>query len=122
MPDQGTPQNVGDDGCGFLLSHYTVDASYMDLQDASRLDTAPAEGLDSPLGSPMEENASFAAVVCRAAETLDLQLPSVETKMNILTKIIPPGPGTSELLLPFNEALTDTFTGTCWKPCSCPPV
>ena len=54
--------------------------------------------LDSPLGPPMEESASFAVVVRRAAKVLELQLTSIETKTNVFMETLQPGPATSEPL------------------------
>lgn len=42
-------------------------------------------------------------MVLRAAEVLDLQLPSVAVKMNILTKVLQPAVSSSEPLLYLNE-------------------
>ena len=48
-----------------------------------------------------EDRASFVMVVRRAAEVLDLQLPSVEVETNVLTEVLQPGGSHSEPLLPF---------------------
>ena len=79
---------------------------YEELADASGLDTSPDTGLVSPPTVATEEGASFAMVIRRAAEVLDLQLPPVEVKMNVLTEVLQPGLSHSEPLLSFNEGLT----------------
>ena len=43
---------------------------------------------------------------------LDLQLLSVEVKTTVLMEVLQPGETSSERLLPFIEALTDTLLGT----------
>ena len=63
--DRGTTQDVEDDfgdGDGFLTSHYTYDAFYMYLQEASDIGTFLEVGFDLPLAPPMEANAFFAVV------------------------------------------------------------
>ena len=61
-------------------------------------------------------------VVRRAAEVLDLQLPSVEVKMNVLTEVFQTWVPHSEPLLPFNEDLSDILLGAWAKPCTATPV
>ncbi|KAJ1198716.1 hypothetical protein NDU88_002555 [Pleurodeles waltl] len=95
---------------------------YVDLGEASGLDTSPDTGMLSPPNVATEEGASFAMVVRRAAEVLDLKLPTVPVRTNILTEVLQPGVSTSELLLPFNEALTDVLLGTWSKPSTEAPV
>ena len=75
-----------------MRPHNADDGLYLDLQNASGLHTFPETELDSPLWSPTEESASFVVVVCRAAKMFELQLPTVETKANLLTEILQPGP------------------------------
>ena len=59
----------------------------------------------------MEESSSFATVVRRAAEVLDLQQSSVETEATVLTEVLQPRHVGSDPLLPFNEALSDILLG-----------
>lgn len=54
-------------------------------------------------------------------EDLKLQLPTMEAKTVVLIEVLQPvhpGQTSSEPLLPFNEALTDTLMGTWSKTCS----
>ena len=69
-------------------------------------------------GPATEESPSFATVVRRAAEILDLKLPTQE----VLTEVLQVGQISSEPLLSFNQALTNTLLGTWAKPCSGPTV
>ena len=105
-------EDDGDQG-SYFPQHYDDDNLYMDLQGGQWVGTLPPDtGLCSPPGSSPVESASFAMVMRRAAEVLDLQLGTMEVKTNTLTEVLQPGPTSSESLLPFNEALTDTFVGT----------
>ena len=51
-------------------------------------------------GPPTEESSSMATVVLRAAEVLDLTLPTVETKQTILTEVSQPSHKGVEPLIP----------------------
>lgn len=70
----------------------------------------------------MEEGAFFAVVMRRVAEVLDLQLPSVTVKTNILTVELQLGIAPSEPQLLYNEALTGVLRGAWSKPCTGAPV
>ena len=67
---------------------YDEDNWYEDLKDASGLDISPDTGLLLLPGPATEESASFAMVVRRASEILDLQLPTQEVKTNVLTEVL----------------------------------
>ena len=60
----------------------------------------------------------MATVVLRAAEVLDLNLPTVETKQTILTEVLQPRHNGVEHLLPFNDTLTDILLDAWLKPCT----
>ena len=75
---------------------------YEELPDASGLDTSPDAGLVSPPTVVTEEGASFAIVVRRAVEVLDLQLPTVDVKTSILTEVLQLGVSNTEPLLHYN--------------------
>ena len=95
----------------------------LDLQEASGLDTSPGIGLHSPTpGLCTEESSSLGMVIRRAAILLYLQFASTEVKTNVRTGVLQPEQTSGELLLPFNEALTNTLLTTWAKPGSCPPV
>ncbi|KAJ1149390.1 hypothetical protein NDU88_002200, partial [Pleurodeles waltl] len=85
------------------------------LDMASGLDTSPEWDLASP-GEYREEAASFHAVVRNAADFLDLPLPAVEVKRNLLTEVLHPASAVAEPLLPFNEALLDPIKDIWKKP------
>lgn len=70
----------------------------------------------------MQEGASFVMVVRRAAEVMELQLPMVQVKANVLSELLQPGVSLSEPLLPFNEALTDVLLRSWVKPCTDTPM
>ena len=69
--------------------------------------TPPQIKAFSPPGPATEESSSFATVVMQAAEVLDLNLPTVETKTTILTEVLQLSTEGSEPLLTFNDTLTD---------------
>lgn len=100
----GSEYHYGTDPYDNPLAHKD-DNWYEELADASGLDTWPDTGLVPPSTVAMEEETSFAMVVRRAAAVLDLQLPSVEVKMNVLMEVLQPGVLHSEPLLPFKEGL-----------------
>lgn len=93
-----------------------------DLVDASGLDTSLDTGLLSPPNLALEEGASFAVVVRRAAEVPDLNLPLVAVKTNVMMEVHQPRESPSEPLLPFNKALSDILLGTSSKPKTGAPV
>lgn len=74
------------------------------------------------LGLATEEGASFIIVVRKAAEILDLQLPSIEVKLNVLTEVHQPELRSVAPLLPFNESLVDILLEAWTKPCAGVPV
>ena len=71
-----------DDGYGFtdpadeVVQPFLEDNWYEEQGDASGLDTFPESGPLTPPGPATEDGSSFATVVRRAAEVLDLRLPS----------------------------------------------
>ncbi|KAJ1214845.1 hypothetical protein NDU88_002456 [Pleurodeles waltl] len=89
------------------------------LESASGLDTSPEWDLSSP-GEYTEEAASFHTVVRKAASFLDLPLPVVEAKQNLLTEVLHPASAAAEPLLPFNDALLDPVLEVWKKPASSP--
>ncbi|KAJ1116790.1 hypothetical protein NDU88_004996 [Pleurodeles waltl] len=91
------------------------------LESASGLDTSPEWDLSSP-GEYTEEAASFHAVVRKAASFLDLPLPVVEAKQNLLTEVLHPASAAAEPLLPFNDALLDPVLEVWKRPASSPAV
>ncbi|KAJ1204852.1 hypothetical protein NDU88_000290 [Pleurodeles waltl] len=91
------------------------------LESASGLDTSPEWDLSSP-GEYTEEAASFHAVVRKAASFLDLPLPVVEAKQNLLTEVLHPASAAAEPLLPFNDALLDPVIEVWKRPASSPAV
>ncbi|KAJ1086659.1 hypothetical protein NDU88_006775 [Pleurodeles waltl] len=91
------------------------------LESASGLDTSPEWDLSSP-GEYTEEAASFHTVVRKAASFLDLPLPVVEAKQNLLTEVLHPASAAAEPLLPFNDALLDPVLEVWKKPASSPAV
>ena len=95
---------------------------YEELAVANRYDTLPDTGLVSPPTMAIEEAVSFGMVVRMAAEVLDLQLPSIEVKANVLTEVLQTGISHTEPLLPFNEDLTDILLGAWAKPCTSIPL
>ena len=60
-------------------------------------------------------------VVRKAAEVLDLQLPSVETKTTVLIEVLHQATLGPKPMLPFNESLTDILLGAWTKPCTGAP-
>ncbi|KAJ1152752.1 hypothetical protein NDU88_005527 [Pleurodeles waltl] len=91
------------------------------LESASGLDTSPEWDLSSP-GEYTEEAASFHTVVRKAASFLDLPLPVVEAKQNLLTEVLHPASAAAEPLLPFNDALLDPVLEVWKRPASSPAV
>ncbi|KAJ1218360.1 hypothetical protein NDU88_005940 [Pleurodeles waltl] len=87
QPGTGEEWEGSEDPLEYDLEQYW----YEDLGEASGLDTSPDTGMLSPLNVATEEGASYAMVVCRAAEVLDLDLLKVPVRTNLLTEVIQPG-------------------------------
>ncbi|KAJ1165464.1 hypothetical protein NDU88_005892 [Pleurodeles waltl] len=111
--------------CAFWRRKSTTDNTWKKVKSWSLqvifkgcgIDTAPEWDLASP-GEYTEEAASFHAVIRKAAEVLDLPLPAVEVKRNLLTEVLHPTSVAVEPLLPFNEALLDPIKDIWKKPVS----
>ena len=84
------------------------------LQDASRLDTT-AE-FESPSGIPSAEASAYHLTVRKAADLLDLQLPTKEIESNLLTEVLMPTSSNAEPLLPFHEAVAEPVISAWEKP------
>lgn len=81
------------------MQTYLEENGYEGLWDSSGLDTSPDTDLVSCPGLTTEESASFLMVTCRVAKGLKLQLPTLEVKTNVLTKVLQPGQTNIESLL-----------------------
>lgn len=84
-----------------------LDPDFDGLQEASGLDTSPEWELVSPKGLPPPEVTSSHSAIRKAAELLDLPLPSSELKSSFLTEVLHSLASSSKALLPISEDLTE---------------
>ena len=89
---------------------------YDGLDEASGLDTTPEMDFDSTTASglPSLDSTAYHITVRKAAELLDLDLPSKSVKSNLLTEVLMPSAAKEEPLLPFHEAVAEPVLQV-WK-------
>lgn len=92
------------------------------LQEASGLDTSPEWELSSPKAIPSQEVSSYHFIIRKAADLLNLQLPTAEVKSNILTEVLHSPSSVMEPLLLLNEALKKSILEVWQKALSAPAV
>lgn len=87
---------------------------------ANRLDSSPEIEIEFPSVVLPPKVTSYHSVARKALEVLELSLPSIETKIYVLTEVLQPTAPTSEPFLPLNETLLDMVLSALEKPTSAP--
>ena len=95
---------------------------YEGLGEASGLDTTPEIEFETSSGFPTMDSSAYHTAVRKAAELLDLDLPSKEVKSNLLTEVLIPSSAKDEPILPFHVAVAEPVLQAWEKPASAAAV